>query len=478
MSERRLESLDLRALWSVLVRRKRMVIATTGVFLALGVCLNIFMPRIYRASIRLVIQQPLDRSPLTGQTFGGSNFQSENLTMLTAAGQITTRRLLDQVAAEFDTHGWIQSIPTVAWKPPGGMFAWLHTSSARAGTPSAFTVSPAEREAQIDWLQTIVSVQPVQDTRFVDLKVLHNDPEAARVIADRLAQLFVADQRQRSVQADTSGLLYLDEELAQMKSRMRAGDPEAGGVDRLAANDARVRQATQDITELSAEQIRTHDELVATDARITRLLDETSTDRTTDATPALQSAIRDLQVNEQQLTAARQVYKDKHPKLEALEAQNAQLQQAYREERTRAVAGLRTERAVLAAREAGLNARIAQNERDLANAQAESQRLMAVSTDLKTNQDLYGLLAAKLQQGRIEGLMKAPPVEIVDAATLDPNPVQPRKTLNMLVSLFTGLFVGAGLALVRDSSRRTIREPRDVEDQLDLPLVGVVPREG
>jgi capsular polysaccharide biosynthesis protein len=39
-----------------------------------------------------------------------------------------------------------------------------------------------------------------------------------------------------------------------------------------------------------------------------------------------------------------------------------------------------------------------------------------------------------------------------------------------------GLLCGVGLALIRETLRRTIRTPQDVEDQLQLPVLGLIPK--
>jgi capsular polysaccharide biosynthesis protein len=83
-------------------------------------------------------------------------------------------------------------------------------------------------------------------------------------------------------------------------------------------------------------------------------------------------------------------------------------------------------------------------------------------------------LVAKIQQGRVEELLKNRPVEIVDAATLAPHPVRPRKALNLAVCLVTGLLLGSGQVLIRNSTRRTILAPGDVERLLGVPLLGVI----
>lgn len=486
------EALDVRSFVGILKRQKRVIYICVASFVVLGLCLNTFIPPVYRATIRLEIRQPVDRSPLTGLALGSPGSQSENVSMFTAAQQITNRNLLGRVAGDFSPRGWIRTMPSaVAGQSDlAGLIRWLRVPIARASGRSTTVPGAADPadlvtlSGQVDWLRTVIKVDPVQDTRLVDLKVEHRVPEAAVTIADHLAQLFVADQWRRSADADTSGLAYLRGQLDQTRRRIEASGYQSGvGLGSPAGVQGRIRQLNDAITELSGQQLKANDEYIAVKARLDRLtttgaggLDDSGL--LVDGDPALEALQRDLQNCRSQLVAARAVYQAKHPKLMSLESQYEALQASLRREQGRAIGGLRADADVLASRVRSLKANLDRSRQELSAAEDQSQRYSAGESSVKADQDLYALLLARVQQGRMEGLMKRPPVEIVDAATLDPKPVRPRKALNLLVCLATGLLAGAGLALLRDSMRRTIRGPEDVEPHLGLPLLGVIPKNG
>ena len=48
----------------------------------------------------------------------------------------------------------------------------------------------------------------------------------------------------------------------------------------------------------------------------------------------------------------------------------------------------------------------------------------------------------------------------------------------VLAGLVAGLFAGIGIASVRGFLDRTIRRPKDLEDQLGIKVLGVVPYSG
>ena len=169
-------------------RRQRVVLISVIAFTTLGVCLNTFTRPVYRATVRLELRRPADQPSSAGEP----SFQSENLAMVTAAELITNRTLLERLVNEFHHRRWIEPYELAESRGLARLIPWLPSLAGAAGRTSfaapAVGAAPALLEAQVRWLRTIVGVEPVRDTRLVDIKVEHNDPEAARVIADRLAR--------------------------------------------------------------------------------------------------------------------------------------------------------------------------------------------------------------------------------------------------------------------------------------------------
>jgi len=484
--------MSARMLGRVDLRGKIIVVASVAGFVALAACLNIFTPPVYRATVRLEIPRPADRSPWTGQSVPSGSYQSENVALYTAAELITSRVLLGQLAADLD-HTPFE--PELAHAAAGGSLRGLAAQLRGAGLPieepygaseavaaASGTSDPHLRETEIDWLQEIVSVQPVRDTRLVDIKVEYTRPEGARVIADRLARLFVGYLSEKSAADDTSGLAYLENQIAQVKQRIEASENllyEPGRTS-LASMRSRAAQLNETIGSLNAAYAKARTDRLAVGARLARL--RSFAPEKADAwihepieSETLDALRRDLLSCQMRLAAARSVYREKHPKLIVIESECASLQARIREELPGAIANLAGEQSLLAAREADLERALAQTGAEMGAAEERVQRSGVVEAELKANQDLYARLLAKVQDERIEGQMRTRPAGIVDPATVDPNPVRPRKALNFAVCLLAGLLVGVGGALLAPPHRPAIQDPRVLEEELDLPVVAVYP---
>lgn len=83
---------------------------------------------------------------------------------------------------------------------------------------------------------------------------------------------------------------------------------------------------------------------------------------------------------------------------------------------------------------------------------------------------------AEVFKDDIEVLMGYDNVHILSPAVLgeNPAPVKPNKMLNTAIGAVLGLMIGLGLAFLLEYLDTTIKSEEDVEEILDLPIIGLV----
>lgn len=72
-------------------------------------------------------------------------------------------------------------------------------------------------------------------------------------------------------------------------------------------------------------------------------------------------------------------------------------------------------------------------------------------------------------------IKKVDSVSIVDSAVIPNVPVKPNKQLNVLIAFIIGLIAAAGLVFLLDFLDNTVKTENDVEDLLEIPVIGVIP---
>ena len=97
---------------------------------------------------------------------------------------------------------------------------------------------------------------------------------------------------------------------------------------------------------------------------------------------------------------------------------------------------------------------------------------------LDVDRGMLDTLKVKLQQDEIDITMHESPVVIISLADPPEYPTSPKKSLNMLVSIAAGLFVGIGVAFLIEYLDTSVKTMADAETLLGLPVLTVIPNKG
>ena len=106
------------------------------------------------------------------------------------------------------------------------------------------------------------------------------------------------------------------------------------------------------------------------------------------------------------------------------------------------------------------------------------QGYIRVKRDADVAQEIYVMLSKRLEEAKVAEVMVPNEVQVIDEATLPEHPIEPRKARTLALAAILGLLVGSGFVLARELLDRKIRTASDVEEQLALPVLGVVPDAG
>ena len=469
-------------------RHKGLVIACAVLLGAAGFGVSAIIPPLYEATARLEIRRPAQRTAWSEQALGASSAQVENLNLYTSAERVKRRALLVRLAEALEARGtWVASARLGAER--GGHRPWTGVALAEAqarppaGAGLLSSAPPGTVDACVLELGTMISVHPVRDTRLMDIAVQAGAPEVAREIADRLAGLFVEDERQRACASDTAGLGALEQELSDARLRLERRGTEARGP--APADDERLRarrgRLTQAMAQLDQERQRAEDARRDAGLRLTRLERYASAPDTmlweSSGNESVDAIHRDLLACSRRLAAARAIYRPLHPRLAALDSEYAGLRALERRALPGAVRDLRGLVAYEAAHAARLQAAMADSEQALADIQARETSLGGIAALARADRELEDRLLDRIRDRLLEAPLDPPPVEIVDAAVVDPEPVRPRRALNTAVGTLVGTLVGVGIALVRRPAPRVLERPDEVEEQLEVPVLAVLPEQ-
>ena len=342
-----------------------------------------------------------------------------------------------------------------------------------------------------------VATAPFKDTEIMQLTVRANTAEKAQKANSLIVEGFLnrLTELSRDQQKATRG--FIEERTATAKKELK--DAEDKLTEYKKANDI---IAPDDAVKLATEKMGMVDKLnaenrVALATANARLASTNAQLNGEAASIADNKSIQLYNTQLAQLEGERISYLDKytaqHPKVKQVEQEIANLKKKINSEINK-VASLQApsdnpvHQQLLAAKftseaEASVAqsnlAKLAQidsdNKADIRNLSDKEQEFVSLMRDVTVANEIYVMLAKRLEEAKVAEASVATEVQVVDTATLPTAPVAPKKAMTLLLAALLGILASSGFVVVRELLNRTIKNTDDVASYLDLPVLGSVP---
>lgn len=75
-----------------------------------------------------------------------------------------------------------------------------------------------------------------------------------------------------------------------------------------------------------------------------------------------------------------------------------------------------------------------------------------------------------------ERVVKASGVEVIDKAIIPEDPIKPNKKMNIAIAMVLGVMVSVFAIFILEALNTKVKEPKDIEEKLGIPVFGVVPK--
>jgi capsular exopolysaccharide synthesis family protein len=169
------------------------------------------------------------------------------------------------------------------------------------------------------------------------------------------------------------------------------------------------------------------------------------------------------------------VFKPSYPKMLQLESQIAETQ-AKIEEEVKAVRGaLKANYEAALAQEKMLQDKLEESKRTVLSMQDRSFQYNLLKRDVDTYRQLYEGLLQRYREVGVAGGVGVNNITVVDRAEVPTWPYKPSLQRNLAIALAIGLMGGIGLAFFFEHLDDSLKVPQDIEKELGLPVLGVIP---
>ncbi len=352
-------------------------------------------------------------------------------------------------------------------------------------------------------LLTHVAVKPITNTSIIDLSVTWSNPKTSALVANEFGSVVIDRQRQLvSAQAEQA-IDFLKTQLpsaqrtmhnAQMKLAAFEASHHITDISAQTQSDiAALATLDGNIGKTQADEEQSRAQLASVSSQLSHTPATITGGTTVAANPVLQNLETQLSQVQVQLKTAEQQYTDQHPTVIALKQQVTQLQNEIARQQATVTASTNTvpnplyqqlqqQQAQYQAQVASDTAAIGafRHQRDDMN--PTLQRLpgqAAVLADLQRNsqsaQDVYTALQQKFNNANIARDTALSDVTVTQPATPNSARVSPNLMLNVLLGALLGLTLAIVGAFILDYLDGSIKDEREVEEELALPALAQIP---
>ncbi len=115
-------------------------------------------------------------------------------------------------------------------------------------------------------------------------------------------------------------------------------------------------------------------------------------------------------------------------------------------------------------------------EKDLFRVNQATARVNLVKTDAETKRQIFDMLTRSMSEVELTAGLMSNNITVLDRATPPLYAISPVKRVNLAIGGMFGIFLGLAAVFFVDYLDNTIRNPQDIEQNLQLSVLGVIPR--
>ena len=487
--------------FQVILKRKFLILACLFVTLTTVFIYNYITEPIYEGNARIIIEENLRKSAVTGVAIAEDNqlweiqTHFDLITSYPVLERVYNKLFLNKAEGEA-TPDKEEAIPMMK---KALIFIMGNLNKVKQFifeilSPGEEAINPLMNNPdfwttyKIRALRSKIKVQQVKKTSLVDLITLHKNPELARDIPNCFAQAYIEYSRSSNFEATKASIGWLSEQLNEMKKEIRESERkfyEFKEKENIFSIEGKKQIYTQQISQLTNAYSNSRTQRLSMSSTINALksiLNNNEYDKLATLTtvtlnnPLLENLRRDLLNEEIELSALKRTFKFKHPQIIAMEYKIKKTSEKFEEELKRTLSSLNSEYAFFKDEERSLLSTIQKNESEALSLTKQEMEYTMLEREVETNKKLYNLLFNNFTEANVIKAMPTTTIRLIEEAVYPLGPVKPRKFLNLMLGAVLGLMVGFGLSFLLDYLDRSINTSEDVEVYLELPILALIPK--
>jgi len=327
-----------------------------------------------------------------------------------------------------------------------------------------------------DVLQRRLAVKPARESNVITISYSATDPRFAAVLTNAFMQAYIATNLELRVEPARQYGTMFEAQNKQARERLEAAQTRLSMYQKekgIIATDERLDVETQRLNDLSSQLVATQ---TATAESVSRNAAFESSSQEVLNNSVVAALKADMARQEARLKESQARFGEAHPIIIETKASIAELRQRIDAESSRVARSVGINKSVALSREGQLRSALEQQRQRILQLKAQRDEASVLLRDVENAQRAYDTLQARLNQTNIEAQSTQTNISVLKEASPPPKPSSPKVLLNTALSIFMGLLLGVGCALLLELRDRRLRTDEDVLQELGAALLGHMPR--
>lgn len=458
-----------------LVRRNLALVAgIIGAVLALAVIATVLQAPRYSAQARIQINDQSEQvlgSEMEVPTLGNAGWDTERF-LNTQLDILRSRGLALKVADELKLHA------------DPKFFAAMQQELPDPSIPAAI-----RREQVVSMLTGGMSVELPEASRIATITFRSTDPVQSARLANAYADQFIKANLQRQFDSSAYARAFVSQRMEEARKRLEASEralntyARQAGLIRTPEAGVQASGNPQSGSVVTASLMQLNEAANAAQARRAEAEARWAAEQSAPllssptilANPTVQALMTRRSALAGELQDARARYLPDHPAVSRLESELSAVDRQLDRTAQQVRGAIRSEYAAAQAAEDRLRGRVAQLQQATMAEQDRAVRYNILAREAETNRSIYDGLLQRYRELNAAAGIATSNVAMIDRADPPLAPSSPSLLRNLLVALVLGPAFAGIFLFLRDQLDDRIRVPEDIEQKIQLPLLGVIP---
>lgn len=515
------EEISLQDYIRVLRKRKWTIFAVTITAIIIVIIANFFMQPVYKTTTTVLLSKISSPQAIFGSAessllFGQADeieTQIEILKSYSIAKGVAEKLPPDifeeaqaqNFARKIETFRWLINVLDVLHLKNFAASILLGVSDISNNYEEKATSEEEKEEDIILQVRESITVNALKNTNIIEINSENINPQLASIIANGTASVFVEESRSINRSRATEAKRFIEEQLIEKETELKQAEEEKLEYKRqenILYLDEETKINIEQLANFQSQEIEANNQIVENKAQLTevhRQLGKQAETYISSETITTNPAVRELQSQltnlEIQLPTLLEKYSKGSPQVSEAEIKIRETKSKISEKVAEIVGSkvstrnpiyqtllaqvvtLETTLISLEAKKESLASSVEEYEDRLERLPDKELYLARLERAIKVSESTYIILLEKYQEARINEAMELGDIRVIDEARIPKYPIKPNKKLNLAIGGILGLMLGVMLTFFMEYMDNTIKTTEDVERILDLPILGVIPKD-